>query len=56
MRENKLYGVYVENLSKHPVDNYDSIEQKVEEGNKNRSIGATLMNASSSRYEFFFFY
>ncbi len=44
-----MLGVYVENLTKHPVDNYESIEYKVEEGNKNRSIGATLMNASSSR-------
>lgn len=50
MREHKIYGVYVENLTKHPVDSYEAIDQKVEEGTKNRTVGATLMNASSSRY------
>ena len=44
-----MLGVYVENFSKHPVDSYENIEKKVELGNKNRSIGATLMNSSSSR-------
>ena len=42
-------GIYVEGLSKHYVDTYDSIEEKMEEGGKNRSIAATEMNASSSR-------
>ena len=42
-------GVYVENLTKHPVDSYDAIEAKMEEGNANRSVGSTLMNNSSSR-------
>jgi len=42
-------GVYVDGLTKHPVDNYESIEAKMEDGNKNRTIGSTLMNASSSR-------
>ena len=50
VREHKLYGVYVENLTKYQVDNYQAIEAKMEEGNAHRSIGATLMNASSSRY------
>jgi len=36
-------------LSKWPVDSYDSIEAKMEEGNRNRTIGSTIMNASSSR-------
>lgn len=31
------------------MDTYDSIEQKMDEGSKNRSIAATEMNASSSR-------
>ena len=39
----------MEGLSKHYVDTYDSIEQKMDEGSKNRSIAATEMNASSSR-------
>lgn len=49
VREHQKFGVYVENLSKHPVDSYEAIEALVEEGNKNRTIGATMMNASSSR-------
>ena len=44
-----MLGVYVENLTKHAVDSYESIDKKIELGNKNRSIGATQMNASSSR-------
>lgn len=39
----------MEGLSKHYVDTYDSIEQKMDDGSKNRSIAATEMNASSSR-------
>ena len=45
-------GVYVENLTKYPVDSYQGVEAKMEEGNSNRSIGATLMNATSSRWFF----
>ena len=48
-REHKIFGVYVENLSTHPVDSYEAIDAKCEEGNTNRTVGATLMNASSSR-------
>jgi hypothetical protein len=43
-------GVYVEGLTKHPVDSYESINDKMEEGNRNRTIGSTLMNNSSSRF------
>ena len=39
----------MEGLSKHYVDTYQSIEEKMLEGGKNRSIAATEMNASSSR-------
>lgn len=39
VREHKTLGVYVEDLTKHPVDSYISIESKMEEGNKNRTIG-----------------
>ena len=41
--------MYVQDLSKHPVDSYEAIEAKMEEGYKNRSVGATLMNSTSSR-------
>jgi kinesin family protein 1 len=41
VREHKLYGVYVENLTKYAVDSYEAIQNKMEEGNRNRSIGST---------------
>jgi kinesin family protein 13 len=49
IRENKLVGTYVENLTKYPVQSYDEILKKMNEGNENRTIGSTLMNATSSR-------
>ena len=49
VREHKTLGVYVEDLTKHPVDSYESIESKMDEGNRNRTIGSTMMNACSSR-------
>jgi len=49
VRENKLFGIFVEGLSHHAVDSYEAIEAKMEEGNTNRTIGATLMNSNSSR-------
>lgn len=47
--ENKMIGVYVEGLSKYQVEDYEEIEDLIEQGNKNKTIGATLMNATSSR-------
>ena len=49
IREHKTLGVYVEGLSKHCVADYISIEKKMDEGSRHRSIAATEMNASSSR-------
>lgn len=49
IREHKTLGIYVEGLTKHFVDTYDSIEKKMDEGSQHRSIAATEMNASSSR-------
>lgn len=49
IREHKTLGIYVEGMSKHFVDTYESIEKKMEEGGRNRSVAATAMNASSSR-------
>lgn len=49
MRELKKGEVYVQGLTKHPVDSYDAIAQKMEEGQMSRSIGSTLMNQTSSR-------
>lgn len=47
--ESKTLGIYVEGLSKHPVDNYEHIERKMAIGNTNKSIASTQMNESSSR-------
>ena len=49
VREMKKGEVYVQGLSKHPVNSYEAIAAKMEEGSTNRSIGATLMNQTSSR-------
>ena len=49
VREHKTLGVYVQDLGKHPVDSYEAIEEKMDEGQCNRSIGSTQMNATSSR-------
>ena len=46
VRENKG-EVYVQGLSKHPVNSYQAIEKKMNEGYTSRSIGATLMNQTS---------
>lgn len=48
VRENKG-EVYVQDLSKHAVDSYQRISEKMEQGYTNRSIGATQMNQTSSR-------
>lgn len=48
VRENKG-DIYVQGLSKHPVNSYEAIAKKMDEGYTSRSIGATLMNQTSSR-------
>jgi hypothetical protein len=49
IRQSAVLGVYIEGLKKTPVGSYRDIEKAMTNGNKNRSIGATLMNATSSR-------
>lgn len=49
VRESKTLGVYVEGLSAYRVNDYEEIAAKMDEGSRNRSIGATEMNAHSSR-------
>jgi hypothetical protein len=49
VRETPSGAVYVQNLTKYPVDSYDMIQRKTDEGYDNRSIGSTQMNATSSR-------
>jgi len=49
VRESKNGAVFVQDLTKKAVDSYDLIAKKMDEGYTNRSIGATLMNQTSSR-------
>lgn len=49
VRESKEKGVYVEGAVEEPVENYQEIEQLLDEGNKARTVAATQMNATSSR-------
>ena len=49
VRESPSGAVYVQGLSKYPVDSYEMIAKKMEEGYDSRSIGSTLMNQTSSR-------
>lgn len=49
IRENKMIGVYVEGIKKIQVESYDEIESVIDQGNQNKTLGATLMNATSSR-------
>ena len=49
IRESKVLGIFVDGLSKHPVTSYDQKKRKMDDGYNNRTIGSTLMNATSSR-------
>ena len=42
-------GVYVAQLSQHPVQSVADCHRLMETGWKNRAVGATLMNSDSSR-------
>ena len=44
VRESQSIGFYADGLKKIPVKNFMEIENWMEEGNKHRSTGATLMN------------
>ncbi|XP_043912025.1 kinesin-like protein KIF16B [Protopterus annectens] len=49
VREHPKEGPYVEDLSKHLVQNYSDVEDLMEAGNLNRTTAATGMNDASSR-------
>lgn len=49
VREHKVYGIYVDGLTKTKVNSYSAIEAAMELGGRNRTIASTQMNASSSR-------
>eukprot|EP00405_Crypthecodinium_cohnii_P021973 CAMPEP_0206474398 /NCGR_PEP_ID=MMETSP0324_2-20121206/33464_1 /ASSEMBLY_ACC=CAM_ASM_000836 /TAXON_ID=2866 /ORGANISM="Crypthecodinium cohnii, Strain Seligo" /LENGTH=940 /DNA_ID=CAMNT_0053949565 /DNA_START=1 /DNA_END=2823 /DNA_ORIENTATION=- len=49
IRESKALGIYVDGIVKNAVDSYPAIERAIDQGTANRSVGATQMNATSSR-------
>jgi hypothetical protein len=49
LKEDPEKGVYVKDLTAVVVKDYAEIDQVLELGNKHRSVGATAMNADSSR-------
>lgn len=49
IRESKALGIYVQDLSKHPVTTYEEIQKIMAMADGNRSVASTLMNATSSR-------
>ncbi|XP_048779621.1 kinesin-like protein KIF17 isoform X3 [Ostrea edulis] len=49
LKEHPEKGVYVNGLSMHPVHNVMDCEKIMSKGWSNRAVGATLMNADSSR-------
>ena len=49
IKEHPDKGMYVKGLSSITVDSYNDMEQIIESGSKHRSVGATLLNADSSR-------
>lgn len=49
LKESTDRGIYVNQLSQHPVQGVKDCQLLMENGWKNRAVGATLMNADSSR-------
>ncbi|XP_077306201.1 interferon-induced very large GTPase 1-like [Lithobates pipiens] len=49
VREDRLLGPYVEELSCHAVQSYEEIKLLLDQGNKHRAIAETKMNEQSSR-------
>ncbi|XP_055716904.1 kinesin-like protein Klp98A isoform X2 [Phlebotomus papatasi] len=49
VREHKTTGPYVENLSQHPVSDYEEIKECITKGNILRTTASTNMNDTSSR-------
>eukprot|EP00927_Polykrikos_kofoidii_P002368 TRINITY_DN10934_c0_g1_i2.p1 TRINITY_DN10934_c0_g1~~TRINITY_DN10934_c0_g1_i2.p1 ORF type:complete len:883 (+),score=143.46 TRINITY_DN10934_c0_g1_i2:35-2650(+) len=49
VRESKALGVYIDGVRKQAVESYAAIEKVMDEAASHRTLGATLMNATSSR-------
>lgn len=54
LKENIETGVYVKDLTSFVVKSVTEIDHVMQAGKKNRSVGATLMNQTSSRYFYLF--
>ncbi|XP_046350118.2 kinesin-like protein KIF28P isoform X2 [Haliotis rufescens] len=49
VRQHPSKGFYVDTLTSWPVDSYMAIDNKINEGTRNRTVASTNMNATSSR-------
>eukprot|EP00929_Paragymnodinium_shiwhaense_P026957 TRINITY_DN15934_c0_g1_i1.p1 TRINITY_DN15934_c0_g1~~TRINITY_DN15934_c0_g1_i1.p1 ORF type:complete len:1063 (-),score=264.26 TRINITY_DN15934_c0_g1_i1:107-3295(-) len=49
IRENKVLGVYIEGAEKRAAGSYLDVQKTLEEGTRHRTMGATVMNSTSSR-------
>lgn len=49
IRESKILGIYIDGITKRPVESYQAIHDTIEEATTHRTVGSTLMNATSSR-------
>ena len=49
VREHPKLGFYVDQLLNVPVSSYKEIDQRIQEGTRNRTVASTNMNATSSR-------
>ena len=49
IRENKIKGIYIEDLSEKKVTNIEEVFELMKIGTDNRSVGKTNMNEHSSR-------
>lgn len=49
VRQHPKMGFYADGLKTVPVGSYTEIEQRIEEGTRNRTVASTKMNATSSR-------
>jgi kinesin family protein 5 len=49
VREDKVKGIYIEDLTEHIVEDSNSVFLLMNRGNRNRSVNSTNMNEASSR-------
>jgi len=55
VREEKQKGIYVDGLSEKPIGSQQEVHEIMREGNDNRAVGCTNMNAQSSRSHSIFY-